>query len=134
MFRIIFGIHCNFFIVLHIRKKIWKSNCFHLHSKMCKPENCAPDVRPISISRTICPNLMLEKWKPALIVRDHLVHYSLICQWHMIVSHVIWSTHRSVFFSPFLIFFMCFIPCYKQCTLPKIPQFYLIYWCGNFVP
>ena len=90
--------------------------------------------RPISISRTICPNLMLEKWKPALIVRDHLVHYSLICQWHMIVSHVIWSTHRSVFFSPFLIFFMCFIPCYKQCTLPKIPQFYLIYWCGNFVP
>ena len=25
--------------------KIWKSNCFHLHSKMCKPENCAPDVR-----------------------------------------------------------------------------------------
>ena len=62
-FVIVFGIHCNFFIVLFIQLKTYSSNVFffftreNVHAKKIGLEILLAQPRPIGIGRAICPAL-----------------------------------------------------------------------------
>ena len=59
-----FGIHCTFFIVLHIRQKSCKSNIFFTRQKVHarKIEHVSEVLRATGIGRAICPGLSLRRF------------------------------------------------------------------------
>ena len=72
---IVFGIHCNFFIVLSTWMEICRPmNFSFLQGKMCAPtsEVLRARARPIGISRSIYPGLYLRSvLRSFMIIYDH---------------------------------------------------------------